>query len=456
MACVRDARLAPAAPHYEYWIAPPPAGSSLLRVVATFEQAPSSHLALGKADSAVRELVLVDGGTTRPLERVGDAWLASPCRTRCTVRYSIDIDALAASCRGFDCARRVGDTVLAPTAVWLLRPASNADAVVNVAIRGGDPDRFATGLRRDGRGGFVLRASELGESSYGAFGTLRRRSLQVAGAALDVAFLGSPLGMGDEATLRWISDAAGCVAHLLGRFPVDATIFVVPIPGAAEVVFGRVMSLSGASVVLLFGTETPAASAHDDWVVVHELFHLGMPSFVAEGHWLEEGLATYYEPVLRARAGWMREVDLWRHFATEMRRGLPRPGEATNLEERDDIDSTYWGGALFALLADVRIREATAGVRSLDDVMRAALSLEGDATHTARVADFVRVGDHATGRHVLADLFARYVVGGEEVVELDALWRSLGVVQSDRGETSLRDDAPMAAVRHAISFGSPP
>jgi predicted metalloprotease with PDZ domain len=348
----------------------------------------------------------------------------------------------------------VGEAVIAPTAAWLLCPASRADATIEVTIRGGDPDRFATGLRRSGLGRFVLRSSELGESSYSAFGTLRRRALKVPGATLDVAFLGSPMVMGDEATLRWIGDGASCVARLFGRFPVDAAVFVVPVRGADEVVFGRVMSLSGASVVILFGAETRPESAHQDWVVVHELFHLGTPSFVGEGHWLEEGLATYYEPVLRARAGWMREEDLWRHFAKEMRRGLRRPGEASNLEERDDIDSVYWGGALFALLADVRIRQATAGARSLDDVLRAALAHEGDATHAARVADFVRVGDDAGAPHVLAELFTHYVQSGDNV-DLDALWRALGVVESAGGDTTLRDDAPLSAVRRAISYGAP-
>src|SRR6202034_3713579 len=107
-----------------------------------------------------------------------------------------------------------------------------------------------------------------------------------------------------------------------GRFPVASSIFVVPVDGADEVVFGRVMSLAGASAALLVGHDTRLAQFHNDWVSVHELFHLGTPSFVGEGHWLEEGLATYYEPVLRERAGWMREAELWQHFAREMPRGL--------------------------------------------------------------------------------------------------------------------------------------
>ena len=59
-------------------------------------------------------------------------------------------------------------------------------------------------------------------------------------------------------------------------------------------------------------------------------------------------------------------------------------GDPPALEDRDDIDSTYWGGALFALLADVRIRAATANARSLDDVVRAVLVAGGRRDATAR------------------------------------------------------------------------
>jgi predicted metalloprotease with PDZ domain len=437
----------------EYWYAvtPPAAGSWMLQVEARFERAPSSSLVLPDADAAVRDLVLLDGSDARPLGRQGDAWIAAPCVVRCIVRYAVDLDALASSCRRFDCARRVGDAFIGPASTWMVRPQSNADAIVRIAVPKGDLARFATGLRRDGRGGFILRAHELSESSYTAFGTMRRQRVELTGAALDLALLGPPLTMGDEATIRWIRDGASCVARLFGRFPVDAAVFVIPVGGADGLLFGRVMSLSGASVALLFGMETRAEEVHQDWVVVHELFHLGTPSFVGEGHWLEEGLATYYEPILRERAGWISEADLWRHFRREMPRGLRKSGEAAGLEERDDIDSTYWGGALFALLADVRIRQATGGAHSLDDVIRAALVREGDATHSASVADFVRVGDETTGKNVLAEVYQGFAVSGVPI-DLDALWRSLGVM-ADGDQAVLRDNAPLASVRRGIAAG---
>lgn len=454
LGCARPS--APAAadtPACDYAIAPPAAGSWTLDVQASFARAPAALLVAPEASDAFREVTIADGPGWRVLARTAEGWPAPECRTRCTVRYRVDLDALAASCRRMDCTRRVGDAVFGPASTWMLRPEPLGDPFVHVHVAGGDPARFVTGLRRDPSGGYVLRGHELGEASYTAFGSFRGERVDVAGAALDVALLGPPLRMGDAAAIGWIRDGASCEARLFGRFPVDTTIFVVPVPGADEVVFGRVLSLAGASVALLFGTDTPAASEHDDWVVVHEMFHLGTPSFVGEGHWLEEGLATYYEPILRERAGWTSEADLWKHFVKEMPRGLRKQGEPASLEERDDIDSTYWGGALFALLADVGIRRATGGARSLDDAVRAALQREGDATHVARVGDFLRLGDQVTGTRVLEDADVHHAVGGEPV-DLDGLWRSLGVEVDPSGAVSLRDDAPLSSLRKAIASGS--
>ena len=431
----------------EYAIAPPASGSWILHVEARFERATSERLVAPEAGAGIRQVSLVEDGTSRLLARQGDAWLAPSCRARCTLRYDVDLAAVAAGCRRIDCLHRVGDAFIGSAVIWMLRPEPMEGATIRVTVQGGDASRFATGLRRDPHGGYAMRSRELGEASYTAFGQLRPTRVDVpGGGALEVVPLGPPLAIG------WVRDAAACVARLYGRFPAEATVFVVPVSGADEVVFGRVLSLAGGSVALLVGSDTPASAEHGDWVVVHELSHLGTASFVGEGHWLEEGLATYYEPVLRERAGWMREEDLWKHFASQMPRGVHKDGEPSSLEERDDIDSTYWGGALFCLLADVRLRTVSHGKRSLDDVLRASLARLGDATHEAKLADFLRVGTEATGSGALGEVYWHFAIGGEPV-DLEGIWRSLGIVLQPDGSVSLRDDAPLAAVRHGIATG---
>jgi predicted metalloprotease with PDZ domain len=450
--CARPA--APAGPttSCDYEITPPAAGSWIVQVEARLRNAPTPRLVDPDAPEALRNVVLVEAGGERPVPREQDAWIAPACRDACTLRYALDLSAAATGCRGHECTRRIGDAFFGAASAWMLRP-DGGDAAIRVTVKGGNATRFATGLRPDGHGGYAARAWELGEASYTAFGDMRRSAIDIPGGPLDVVLLGQPLAMGDAAVLAWVKDAAACVARLYdGRFPAQATIFVLPVRGADGVVFGRVMSLAGGSVALLFGTETKPASQHDDWVVVHELSHLGTASLVGEAHWLEEGLATYYEPILRERAGWIPEADLWKHFVESMPRGEPQAGEPPGLEERDDIDSTYWGGALFCMLADLEIRKATHGAKSLDDVMRAVHDRLGDATHGTKLTEFLRVGDEATGTGALADVYAHFGTAGEPV-DLAGIWQSLGVVTGADGAVTLRDDAPLAAVRRAIAAG---
>jgi hypothetical protein len=450
--CTRSATPPGFTGQYDYALAPPAQGSWVLGVDVTVDHAPSDRFAAPSAPEAFRDVAVWSGGSWAPAPRDGDGWSAGACRRHCVLHYAVDLDALAAGCRRMDCSRRIGDAVIGIASSWMLRADPVGDALVRVHVRGGSPERFATGLRRDPRGGYVLDARDLGEAAYTAFGSFRTAHAQLPGARFDVELLGPQLQMGDAAAVDWVKGAATCISGLFGRFPVDATVFVVPIAGAHEVVFGRVMSLGGASVVLLFGDEAGPSDMHDDWVVVHELFHLGCPSFVGEGHWLEEGLATYYEPVLRERAGWMSEADLWLHFVREMPRGLRREGEPANIEERDDIDSTYWGGALFVFLADVELRAATASARSMDDVVRTVLAVYGDATRRARLADVLRTGDETTGMHVLANLYDRWAVHGQNI-DLEGLWQKMGILVKD-GRIVLDDRAPLASVRKAIAAGA--
>jgi predicted metalloprotease with PDZ domain len=450
--CARHPATAPPSPGaWDYEVTPPPAGSWSLAVEATIERATSDQLVIEGETQAVKDVALVDGGGR--VERRGDGWVVPACRARCRVRYVVDLEALATGCRWLNCTRRVGDAVLGQASAWMLRPEPEGNATVRLRVKGDAAARFATGLRPDGQGGYVFSSSQLGEASYTAIGALRASTVDVPGARLHVVLLGEPIRMGDPAVVDWIRDAAGCVSKLFERFPVDATIVVVPVPGADEVVFGRVMSLSGASVVLLFGADAVPANAPHDWVVVHELFHLGCPSFVGEGHWLEEGLATYYEPILRERSGWRSEADLWSEFVHEMPRGLRKEGTPASLEDRDDIDSTYWGGAIFALLADIRIRRATAGARSLDDALRAVLAQHGDATHQASVAEFLRSGDQAVGVGELSEVHEQWALQGRNA-DLEALWQSLGIEAEPDGGVALHDDAPLAGVRRAIAAGT--
>jgi hypothetical protein len=442
---------------WDYLVSPPRPGSRVLSVEATFVRARTERLAVAEtAAPHVRDLEVRDVGGWRRVSKWGTGWLEAACAQECTVRYTLDLEQVADGCDDeIDCAMRVGPSTLSPALTWLVHPAPKVDVPVTVRVRAANGAAFATGMRPTSEP-FVyrFRAADLDEGSFTAFGPMRQARLDPPGGVIDLRLIGPPLAMSDVQIQAWVGSAAAAVADLYGRFPVDrATLFVVPAHDADDVVFGKVLSLAGASVCVVVGDGMPERAAREDWVLVHELFHLGFPSFRGEGRWLGEGLATYYEPVLRARAGWIRERDLWTHFAEQMPRGQGARGSAAGLVHREDLDSIYWGGATFALAADVAIRAETKGRRSLDDVLRATLAAGGDATRVWTVAEVVRAGDAATGTTVLRDLYGRHAARGERF-DVDGLLGSLGVERSKSGVV-LRDDAPRAATRLAIGRRSP-
>ncbi len=445
-ACVGPRATRSEAPSVDYVVEAPSRAPFAVRVEARLV-ATGAHRVTFDARAApfVRDFAVDEGSGFH----AADARAALPaCARRCAVRYAIDLEALAAACGDdLEGALRSRDAVLSPALAWLARPSPAVDAPVTVRVRAADPARFATGLRAS------LRTGDLDEGSFTAFGAMRSARLDVRGATLDVALLGPPLAMGDDATLAWIDAAARCEATLFRRFPVDrAQLFVVPMEGSGgadrgpsgpgedrdEVLSGKVLALAGPSLALLAGRAMRVEDARRDEVLQHELFHLGFPSFRGapdgEERGLGEGLATYYEPVLRARCGFSTPEDAWRALVAK----------------RDDADAIYWGGALFALASDVAIRRETGGARSLDDALRAVLARGGDASRVWTLDDVLREGDRATGTRVLTATRAR-LAGRGEPFEAAALLEALGVVRDAKGAVQIRDDAPLAAIRRAIT-----
>ena len=131
-----------------------------------------------------------------------------------------------------------------------------------------------------------------------------------------------------------------------------------------------------------------------------------------------------------------------------MPKGLPQPGDR-GLDRTPTWGRTYWGGALFWLLADVEIRRKSGNRKSLDDALRAIVAEGGTGSSTWPEERILRRGDAAIGMPVLETLHER-LGSRPETTDLEALWRQLGVVR--RGKSVVFDDAaPLAAIRRAMT-----
>jgi hypothetical protein len=271
--------------------------------------------------------------------------------------------------------------------------------------------------------------------------------LHVDGSALHVNFDHTAFAGGATPLLEWVTRSADIVSRYYARFPTpSATVRLVPQSGAG-VHGGKTFANPNAYIRVELGREVTAAQLLSDWVLVHEMTHLALPDTGEEHAWLSEGIATYVEGVARVQAGNRSEVDVWAEELRSMPRGLPQEGDR-GLDHTHTWGRTYWGGAMFCLLADVGIRRSTEGRFGLQHALRAVLRESGGLATDWPIERVLRTGDAAVGTRTLEELYAQ-MKDTPVAPDLMALWRELGVVP-EGDSVRLVDDAPLAAVRRAI------
>jgi len=282
---------------------------------------------------------------------------------------------------------------------------------------------------------------------YDDFDRLPPTRLEVSSGTLAVGIAPGKLELPTERLLAWIERSATAVAAYYGRFPAAYTrLLVVPREGRG-VSGGRAWGHRGAALRITVGEQATEADLTRDWVLVHEMTHLAFPSVDSRHHWIEEGLATYVEPVARARARLLAPEEVWADLVRGLPKGLPQDGDR-GLDHTPTWGRTYWGGALFALLADVETRRRTQNARGLEDALRAILA-SGNIETTSPLGALLAIGDRATGVPVLTELYAR-MKDQPAPVDLDTMWRELGV-RVEGQQIRLDDGAPLAAIRRAIT-----
>jgi hypothetical protein len=273
-------------------------------------------------------------------------------------------------------------------------------------------------------------------------------TLNVAGSAIEVTLPGDSMKLSRNDLLGWIRGAANAVATYYGRFPAPHLTLKIRGSSGSGIRHGVTYPKDGGLILISVGRDADVAATKDDWVLVHEMIHLAFPSMPDDQHWIEEGISTYVEPVARVHAGLMSLDEFWRTFIRDMPKGEPEPGDE-GLDNTHTWGRTYWGGAMFCLLADVRIRERTGNRKSLQDALRGILNGGGNITEDWTIEKALALGDKATGTNVLQNLY-RKMRDKPAPVDLDQLWKKLGV-GSKNGALVLDDKAPEANIRKAIA-----
>ena len=274
--------------------------------------------------------------------------------------------------------------------------------------------------------------------------------IEIAGGELDVQVTSKPDSISEDQLLQWVRTAARAVAGYYGRYPVKHVEIAVSTTSGGGPINGQ--TYGNSRIEIEFRPGVRPGDLEDDWVLTHEMFHLAFPDLRQSHLWMNEGLSTYLEPIARARIGTIPVERVWREMVEGLPQGLPEPGDR-GLDHTHTWGRTYWGGCLYWFLAEVQIRQQTQNRRSLDDALRRILDEGGDGAARWPVTRVLEVGDRATGTTVLHELYDQ-MADKPDGVDLDALWRQLGVRYRE-GRVTFEDAAPLAAVRRAITAPRP-
>jgi len=276
-------------------------------------------------------------------------------------------------------------------------------------------------------------------------------TILIGNSRIDVATEEGTLHAPKEDVMKWVQWSAEAVAGYYGRFPVPHTnLRIIPTSGAG-VRGGRTWGDRGSHIAIHVGADTTWSDFADDWMLPHEMIHLAFPDVADNHHWIEEGISVYVEPFARVRARHMDVNQMWFEVVRDMPKGLPGPGDQ-GLDHTHTWGRTYWGGALFCLLADIEIHQKTENKKGLQDALRGILDAGGNISQDWDLQKALEVGDQATGVSVLMPLYEK-MKDQPHPVDLPAIWAQLGIER--QGDTvRFLDSAPLAKTREAITWGA--
>lgn len=446
-----------AAPPVDYRFAFEPDASALAARVCTPEAAPQRRFVAGDAD-AKRYLSAPRRSSGAAVEQRDGALLADGWRAGECLEYRVDLAAIAAR-RDLEGGVKVGDDLVAAASLFMWRPRGlerAGAAEVSFEIPKGwslsvpwapldDPPhrRFRVGGTAPSWPTMIAIGHFAEEAAVAGRGRVR------------TAILGEVDPVAYDKLHAFVLASANDVAGSLPRaFEVAPQLLVVPVPSQRASPFGMSLRGGGQGVVLLVNPAAEPAKLDRSWTLTHELVHVVHPYLGPEGRWISEGIATYYQNVLRARNGRISAQDAWDELDAGFARGradhsdLSLAATSAEMDESGHYMRGYWSGAALMLRADVALRTRKANPSSLDAALNAYLACCRAGPRGLEVDEFLAALDRAVGGDTFGALY-RELAHSAEFPDLAAAYERLGISPA-KDHVKRSEDPNRVALRTAI------
>lgn len=290
-----------------------------------------------------------------------------------------------------------------------------------------------------------------------AFGQLTQSSIELGGTKVALSVVGHTRPETASAVNDWLVAGVAAITTLYGSFPVARLqVLVFPVGRDSDPVpWGEVKRGGGDAVHLYVDATRVAAELHANWVLSHELSHLIHPYISGADAWLPEGIASYYQNVLRARSSLIDAQTAWKKLDAGIQRGLAQftRGRTLALDTRKMMQEyqymrVYWSGAAIALIGDVELRKRSGGAMSLDLVFKGLSRCCLPSMRQWSAAQLMTKMDEIAAQDVFMPLYRRFVMR-PEFPDVKAAYRHLGL-NSDGDELRFSKDATVTALRNDI------
>ncbi len=392
-------------------------------------------------------------------QRRGDTLIAPHWRAGECLRYRVDLDAITRA-RQSGLGWRVGDDRLfSPHAVlWRPRELARAD---DAEIRFDLPAGYTVSVpwqAVDGaapRRRFRLGTTPVGWPTLIAIGRFPELDIDAGEGGVRVAITGVTEPARRQVLENYVRAAVTDVAALFPRaFERHPQIVTIPIgPQSEAVPFGQSFRGGGTGILLFVDPSRSAEDYLDAWTLHHELVHVIHPYLDLEGRWIAEGIATYFQNVVRSRRARQTAREGWAELDAGFARGradtasLSLTETSVEMSERGHYMRAYWSGTALMLLADTELR-ARAKPASVEIALNGFLSCCATSPRRWNVRDFLAELDRQVGGDTFTRLYREHAEA-TYFPDVAPAYARLGI--DSRGEgTRLSDDADARRAREGI------
>jgi len=426
------------------------------------------------ADSpgAMRFLGSLQRSSARHIEPLRAGWRARGWQAGECLAYSADIGAIAML--HSDAGSRYGEVLVTDPQYWLLRADTQTQLGANLRIELPEGWAIAAPWHELGRAGrsiqFQIPDTPPDWSARVALGQFEEQRIELPqGSSVRVAILFDADAKQRAKLMTWIQGAASAVFKTYGRMPIDdVSVSIVSIGSTSYA--GRFFALlhptavfggdsargQGNSIQLLVDPRRPLAEFVSDWTAIHELSHLMHPYLGDRGSWLAEGLATYYQNVLRARTGIFTPAQAWQHLGDGFADAAATKSDdtleqaANSMEQTHAFQRVYWSGAAYWLSVDSDLRRSSGGDLNLETALSRFHDCCLPAYHEWKPENFVAKLDELMGVRTFSTHYREFAQA-TRFPDWQKIFADLGVVRSGGDKTTFDENVPGVAIRNAIT-----